>query len=110
MNVAFGAGRFGSKLLSLGYALPAGQADHAVMNLCGDGRSEQRKAAAEDRETGGSVGIEVGEAAAHQVAARLPSRISDGPALQMLHDTAAQQTIGSHAGPPRAGGTGASFG
>src|ERR1700676_1610624 len=110
MNVAFDAGRVGAKLLSLGYALLAGQVDHAVMNLCGDGRSEHSKAAAEDREIGGRVGIEVGEAAVYQVAAQLPFQIAEAPALQVLHDTAAQQTIGSHAGTPRAGGTGATFG
>ena len=43
MNVAFYGGRVGAKLLSLGYALLAGQADDAVMNLGGDRRSEQSK-------------------------------------------------------------------
>ena len=39
------------------------------MNLGGDGRTEQGKAAAEDSEIGSDLGIEVGEAAVHQVAA-----------------------------------------
>src|SRR5580693_3422448 len=65
------------------------------MNLCGDGRTEQSKAATEDREIWCSVGIEVGEAAVHQVAAQFPFQIAEAPAFQMLHDTAAQQTIGA---------------
>jgi hypothetical protein len=79
------------------------------MNLCRDSRSEQSKAAAEDREIGGSVGIEVGEAAVDQVAAQLPFQTAEAPAFQALHDTAAQQTIGGHAGAPGASGTGATF-
>src|SRR5229473_6119865 len=79
----------------------AGQTDHALMNLCGDGRTEQSKAATEDREIWRSVGIEVGETAVHQVAAQFPFQIAEAPALQVLHDTAAQQTIGRHSGSPR---------
>jgi predicted TIM-barrel enzyme len=60
--------------------------------------------------SGSSVGIEVGEAAVHQVAAQLPFQIAEAQALQVLHSTAAQQTIRSHAGAPRASGTGATFG
>src|SRR5262252_10564368 len=110
VHVAFYGGGVGAKLLSLGYALLAGQADHAVMNRCSNGRTEQSKAAAEDREIGGSVGIEVGEAAVHQVAAQLSFQIAETPAFQMLHDTAAQQTIGGDARAPGAGGTGTTFG
>jgi hypothetical protein len=33
-----------------------------------------------------------------QVAAQLPFQIAEAPALQVLHDTAAQQTIGRHSG------------
>src|SRR5215469_7483903 len=110
VHVAFYGGGVGAQLLSLGYPLLAGQADHAVMNRCGDGRSEQSKAATEDREIGGSIGIEMGEAAVHQVAAQLSFQIAETPAFQMLHDTAAQQTIGGHAHAPGAGGTGATFG
>lgn len=110
VHVAFDAGRVGAKLLPWSYALLAGQADHALMNLRGDGRSEQSKAAAEDREIGGRVGIEVGEAAVHQVAAQLSFQIAEAPAFQVLHDTAAQQTIGGHAAAPSASGTGATLG
>jgi hypothetical protein len=91
------------------WATPCSQADHALMNLCGDGRSQPSKATAEDREIGGRVGIEVGEAALHQVAAQLSFQIAAAPAFQGFHDTAAQHTIGGHAGTPRAGGTGATF-
>src|SRR6202521_6436259 len=80
------------------------------MNLFGDRRTQLGKGATEGAEIGCSLGIEVGEAAVYQVAAQLPFQIAEAPALQVLHDTAAQQTIGSHAGTPRAGGTGATFG
>ena len=50
---------------------------------------------------GCSLGIEVSEAAVHQVAAQLPFQIAEAPALQMLHDTAAQQTIRGDSLPPR---------
>ena len=59
----------------MGYALFAGQADHALMNLGGDSRTEQSKATTEDSELGGDLGIEVGEAAVHQVAAQFPFQI-----------------------------------
>ena len=39
VHVAFYGGGVGAKFLSLGYTLLAGQADHAVMNRCGDGRN-----------------------------------------------------------------------
>jgi len=86
----------------LGYALLAGRADHALMNLFGDCRTEQGKGAAEDGEVGRSLGIEVGEAAVDQVAAQLPRQIAEAPALQVLHDTAAQQTIRGHSVSPGA--------
>src|SRR6516225_5207771 len=84
VHVAFYGSGVNAKFLSLGYALLAGQANHAVMNRCGDGRSEQSKAAAEDREIRGSIGIEVGEAPVHQVAAQLSFQIAETPAFQML--------------------------
>src|SRR6266852_6809439 len=71
------------------------------MNLFGDRRTQQGKGPAKSREIGGSLGIEVGEAAVHQVAAQLPFQIAEAPALQVLHATAAQQTIGRQSGSPR---------
>ncbi len=102
MNVAFHDGRVGAKLLSLRHALLACQADDPLMNLFGDRRTQQGKGPAKSREIGGSLGIEVGEAAVHQVAAQLPFQIAEAPALQVLHDTAAQQAIGGHSGSPGA--------
>ena len=78
------------------------------MNLGGDGRTKQSKAATEDSELGGDLGIEVGEAAVHQVAAQFPFQIAEAPTFHVLHDTTAQQTIGGHApatGTSRAGAT-----
>src|SRR5713101_9725021 len=72
------------------------------MNRFGDGRTQQGKGATEGAEIGGSLGIEVGETAVHQVAAQLPREIAEAPALQVLHDTAAQQTIRGDSVPPRA--------
>src|SRR5271157_1137824 len=72
------------------------------MNGFGDRRTQQGKGTAEGSEIGRRVGIEVGEAAVHQVAAQFPFQIAEAPALQVLHDTAAQQTIGGHAVPPSA--------
>src|SRR6266700_2300754 len=91
----------GSPLTLAGDALLAGQADHPLMNLFGDRRTQQGEAAAEGAEIGGSLGIEVGEAAVHQVAAQFPFQIAEAPALQVLHDTAAQQPIGRQSGSPR---------
>ncbi len=82
------------------------------MNLCGEAAAsstEQSKAATEDREIWRSVGIEVGEAAVHQVAAQFPFQIAEAPAFQMLHDTAAQQTIGGQAPATGTSRTGATF-
>ena len=78
------------KLTALGYALFAGQADHAVMNLGGDGRTEQGKAAAEDSELGGNVGIEVADGLVRakretwrdSARAMLQARAAYGAALQ----------------------------
>src|SRR5260370_11444364 len=72
------------------------------MNLFGDRRAQQGKGAAEGREIGSSLGIEAGEATVDQVAAQLPFQIAEAPALQMLDDTAAQQTIGGDSGSPGA--------
>src|SRR2546428_13232427 len=72
------------------------------MNLFGDRRTQQGEAAAKGAEIGCSLGIEVGEAAVHHVAAQLPREIAEAPALQVLHDTAAQQTIRGDSLPPRA--------
>ncbi|HEY0725167.1 MAG TPA: hypothetical protein VGD41_14440 [Pyrinomonadaceae bacterium] len=58
---------------------------------------------------GRDLGIEVGEAAVHQVAAQFSFQIAEAPAFQVLHDTTAQQTIGGHAGATSTGGTGATF-
>jgi hypothetical protein len=41
--------------------------------------------------------LAMGEAAVHQVAAQFPFQIAEAPAFQVLHDAAAQQTIGGHA-------------
>src|ERR1700693_2331951 len=71
------------------------------MNLFGDRRTQQGKGATEGAEIGCSLGIEMGEAAVHQVAAQLPFQIAEAPALQVLHDTAAQQTIRGDSLPPR---------
>src|SRR6266699_3880019 len=101
VNVAFHDSRVGAKFAALGDALLAGQADHPLMNLFGDRRTQQGEAAAEGAEIGGSLGIEVGEAAVHQVAAQFPFQIAEAPALQVLHDTAAQQPIGRQSGSPR---------
>jgi hypothetical protein len=100
VNLAFDDRRVRSNFSSLGYALLAGQADHPLMNLFGDRRAQQGKGAAEGREIGSSPGIEVSEAAVDQVAAQLPFQIAEAPALQMLHDTAAQQTIRGDSGAP----------
>ena len=108
MDAAFDDRSVGANFFALGYAVLAGQADHALMNLGGDGRTKQGKAAAEDGELRGEVGIEVGEAAVHQVAAQFPFQSAEAPAFQVLHDTAAQQTIGGQApatGTSRAGAT-----
>src|SRR5438445_9969616 len=110
VNLAFHHRSVGANLFSLGYAVLAGQADHALMNLGGNGRTKQSKAATEDRELGGDLGIEVGEAAVHQVAAQFPFQIAEAPTFQVLHDTAAQQTIGGHAPATGTSGTGATFG
>src|SRR3984893_10545510 len=72
------------------------------MNLFGDGWTQQGEAAAEGAEIGRNLGIEVGEAAVHQLATQLPGKIAEAPALQVLHDTAAQQTIGGDSVPPGA--------
>jgi len=80
------------------------------MNLFGDRRTQQGKAAAESAEIGRSLSIEVSEAAVHQVAAQLPRQIAEAPALQVLHDTAAQQTIGGHPVSPGARRTRAACG
>src|SRR6266436_2306267 len=110
VNVAFHNRSVGSNFFALGYAMLAGQADHALMNLGGDGRTQQSKAATEDSELRGDVGIEAGEAAVHQVAAQFPFQSAEAPAFQVLHDTAAQQTIGGHAPATGTSRTGATFG
>jgi hypothetical protein len=53
-----------------------------VVNLFGDRRTQQGKAAAEPSEIARSLGIEVGEAAVDQVAAQLPFQIAEAPALR----------------------------
>jgi hypothetical protein len=63
VDVAFDDRTIGAQTTALGYALFAGQTDHALMNPCGDGRTQQSKGATEDREIWRSVSIEVGEAA-----------------------------------------------
>ena len=108
--MAFHNRSVGANFFALGYALLASQADHALMNLGGDGRTEQGKAAAEDSEIGSDLGIEVGEAAVHQVAAQFPFQSAEAPAFQVLHDTAAQQTIGGHASATGTSRTGATLG
>ena len=77
------------------------------MNLFGDRRTKQGKVATEGREIGCNLGIEVGEAAVDEVAAELPFQIAETPALPVLHDKAAQPTIGGNPVPPGAGGKGA---
>src|SRR5260370_11327013 len=72
------------------------------MNLFGDRWTQQGEAAAKGAEIGRSLGIEVGEAAVHQVATQLPREIAEAPTLQVLHDAAAQQTIRGDSVPPRA--------
>jgi len=72
------------------------------MNGFGARWTQQGKGTAEGSEIRCSLGIEVGEAAVHEVAAKLPFQIAETPAFQVLHDTAAQHTIGGHAGPPGA--------
>src|SRR5271169_627825 len=72
------------------------------MNLFGDRRTQQSKGTAEGSEIGRSLGIEMGEAAVHQVAAQFPFQIAEAPALEMLHDAAAQQTIRGDSGSPGA--------
>src|SRR5437016_5377734 len=52
VNVAFHNRSVGPNFFALGYALLAGQADHALMNLGGDGRTEQGQAAAETVNSG----------------------------------------------------------
>ena len=72
------------------------------MNLFGDLGTQQREGSTEGREIGCGFGIEAGEPPVHQVAAELPFQIAEAPALQVLHDTAAQQAIGGYAGSPGA--------
>jgi hypothetical protein len=110
VDVTFDDRRVGAKPIALGYSLLAGQADHPLMNLCGDRRTQQSKVAAEGREVRRNFGIEVGEAAVHQVAAELPLQIAEAPALQVFHDTAAQQTIGGDSVASGARGKGLAFG
>src|SRR5258708_4611818 len=80
------------------------------MKLVGDRRAQQGKGAAEGSGIGSSLGIEVGEAAVDQVAAQLPFQIAEAPTLEVLHDTAAQQTIGGDSGSPGALGKRAACG
>src|SRR5947209_2782735 len=52
----------------------------------------------------------MGETPIHQVAAQFAFQVPETPALQVLHDTAAQQAIGCEAGPSGAGGGGIASG
>ena len=61
VNVAFDDRGIRSKFSSLGYGLLAGQTDHPLMNLFGDGRAQQGKEAAEGSEIRGGLGVEVRE-------------------------------------------------
>src|SRR6516165_3533190 len=72
------------------------------MNLLGDGRTQYREQAAESAVGGRGLGVEACEAAVDQVAAQFAIQIPEAPALQVLEDAAAQQAIGSNAGPTRA--------
>ena len=69
MDVAFDGSGVGSQSAALGDALLASHRHHPLMNLFGDRRTQQSKGAAEGREVRRNLGIEVGEAAVHQVAA-----------------------------------------
>src|SRR5713226_6722398 len=102
VNIAFHDRRVSAKFASLRYALLTRQAHYPLMNLFGDLRTQQREGSTEGSEIGCGFGIEAGEAPVHQVAAQFPFQIAEAPALQVLHDTAAQQTIGGNAGPPDA--------
>jgi hypothetical protein len=99
VNIAFHNRRVGAKFAPWRYTLLTRQAHHALMNLFGDLRTQQREGPTEGREIGCGFGIEAGEPPVHQVAAELPFQIAEAPALQVLHDAAAQQTIGGYAGP-----------
>jgi|SRR5215471_2336598 len=79
------------------------------MNLFGDLRTQQREGSTEGGEIGCGFGIEVGEPPVYQVAAQLSFQIAETPALQMLHDAAAQQTIGGNAGAPGARRSGEAY-
>src|SRR5207245_6255253 len=91
-----------AKLPSVCYALLTRQAQHPLIDLFGDRRSQQRKGSAEGSEIGRDFGIEAGEPPIHQVAAEFPFQIAEAPALQVLHDTTAQYAIGRNAGSPGA--------
>src|SRR6266446_1464824 len=99
VNIALHDGSVGAKFASLRYTLLTRQAHHPPMNLFGDLRTQQREGSTEGSEIGCGFGIEAGETPVHQVAAQFPFQIAEAPALQVLHDTAAQQTIGGYAGP-----------
>src|SRR6266571_9337306 len=105
VNVAFHNTGVSAKFTSARYALLTRQAHHPLINLFGDLWSQQRESSAEGTEIGRDFGIEAGEAPVHQVAAEFPFQIAEAPALQMFHDTAAQQTIGGYGGPPGAHGS-----
>src|SRR5207253_11466502 len=106
VNVAFHDTGVSAKFTSVRYALLTRQAHHALINLFGDLRSQQREGSAEGSEIGRDFGIEAGEPPIHQVAAEFPFQLAEAPALQALHDTTAQHAIGRDAGSPGARGGG----
>ena len=79
VHVAFDHRRIGAQFIAVRHAFLYGQADYALMNLFRHGGTQQRKAAAEGGEIGRNLGVEVGEATVHQVAAQPGCRNRNQP-------------------------------